>query len=268
MKNIIDEVILKLKTKKDGFCRITHKKGWLGFLKDGDLVFAPNELHQILRQVINEFPPKGDKLFFLQKRDIFTVTSEKKPYRPEEALERFITASNPDNFYNQVPIGGRKESIDIGIKENESSYVFIELKPWSSTNSPLYAIIESLKNLIEYRIIHENNIKHDEGCKHYDEVNLIILAPQSYYRDYGLVDSGGNNMGIVKKSLNDLSSEFATNISLMALTLKEDEFLDKCKRICEEKKMTKQQSIRISKLDAIPELTRDQWKLVISSNKK
>ena len=268
MKNILAEVIAKLKSEKDGYCRITHKNGWLGFLKDGDLVFNPHELHQILRQAINEFPPRGDKLFFLRRRDNFTVTIEKKAYRPEEAFERFITASNLGKFYNQVPIGGKKESIDIGIEENESRFVFIELKPWSSTNSPLYAIIESLKNLIEYRIIHENKIKHHEDCKHYNEVNLIILAPQSYYKDYGLIDSAEDMISIVKKALNDLSSEFHTNISLMALTLKEEDFFDKCRKICEEQNIDKQQSITISKSDAIPALARDQWKLLISSDKK
>jgi len=32
MKNILIEVISKLKCGKDGYCRIIHNKGWLGFL--------------------------------------------------------------------------------------------------------------------------------------------------------------------------------------------------------------------------------------------
>ena len=266
MKDILKEVISELKSEKDGYCRIKHKKGWLEFLDDGDLIFKPSELHQILRKVINEFPPNGARLLYQRKRDKFTVTVEKKAYRPEEALERFITASNPGKYFNQIPIGGKKESIDMGIEENESRFVFIELKPWSSTNSPLYAIVESLKNLIEYRIIHENNIKHHESCKHYNEVNLMILAPQSYYSDYGLIDTSENRIKIFKKALNDFSCEFHTNIALMALTLKEEDFFDKLRRICEVQNIDKQQMITISPSDAIPELARDRWTLLASSD--
>jgi len=267
MKNIINEVISNLKSEKDGYCRIKHKKGWLGFLKDGDLVFKPRELHQVLRQVIDseDKRPRGSKLFFLRERYNFTVTSKKKPYRTEEALERFITASNPANFFNQIPIGGRKESIDIGIKENESRFVFIELKPWSSTNSPLYAIVESLKNLIEYRIIAEKKITEIEK---FEEVDLVVLAPQSYYQRYGLIDSAEDKISIVKKALNDLSSEFDTNISLMILPINKEAFFDICRRVCGKyKKTTGQESIAISSADRIPELERDKWKLLVAADK-
>jgi len=267
-ENILKEVISKLKVEKDGYRRIPHKKGWLEFLEDGDLVFTPCELHQTLRQVINEFPPRGNKILYQRNRCNFTVTKERKAYRTEEALERFITTSNPGKYFNQVPIGGGKESIDIGIEENESKFIFVELKPWSSTNSPLYAIVESLKNLIEYRIVHENKIKHYEDCKHYKEVDLIILAPETYYHDYGLIESTEDKISKVKKVLNDLSSEFNTNIALMALTLKEDDFLNKLRMICEEQNIVEQKSISISKSDIIPELARDEWELLVSSDKK
>jgi len=267
-KNIIQKVVSSLNVKKGKYRLIPHKEGWLKFLEDGDLVFEPSELRQIIEKVINEFPPRGDKLLYLRNRCNFTVTTDYKAYRPEEALERFITISNSGKFYNQVPIGGKKESIDIGIEESESSFVFVELKPWSSTNSPLYAIVESLKNLIEYRKIHENKIKHHEDCKHYDDVNLIILAPQSYYQSYGLINSAKDKINFVKKALNDLSSEFNTNIALRELTLKEDDFLNKLKMICEKQNIVKQQSISISKDDAIPELARDKWELLVSSDKK
>jgi hypothetical protein len=267
MKDILKEVISKLKSEKDGYCRITHKKGWLGFLKDGDLVFKPQELHQILRQVIcsEGMVPRGDKLFYLRKRDNFTVKSDKTPYRPEEALERFITLSNPRDFFNQIPIGGGKESIDIGIKEGASTFIFVELKPWSSTNSPLYAIIESLKNLIEYRIIHEKKIKEIEDFK---EVNLIVLAPQSYYRMYGLDDNAGDKISIMKEALNALSSEFSTSISLMELPLEKEAFSDICRKVCDNRKTTGQEIISISAENSVPELMRNQWKTLVSSDRK
>lgn len=271
MKNILNDVKSKLKTEKDGYCLINHKKGWLGFLGDGDLVFTPHELHQVLRQVIDSdgMRPRGDKLFYLRKRTNFTVTSDKKPYRPEEALERFISSSNPgQKISNQIPIGGGKESVDLGIEENDSRFVFIELKPWSSTNSPLYAIVESLKNLIEYRIIHEKEIRHYKDCKHYNEVDLIVLAPESYYRSYGLVGSTADKIRVVKKALNDLSAEFDTNISLMVLPLKEDDFFNVCQKVCSKnKKTTGQEIISISRADSIPDLARDKWKVLVSADK-
>ena len=149
----IEKIIENLNTIKNDFCRVRHKRGWLGYLKDGDTVFTPQELKDTIEKVINNNPPKGDKLFdlSLSKHHSFTMLSEEKPERPEEALERFVVISNGVNFYNQIPVGGGKESIDIGIEENKSKFIFIELKPWVSGNSPMYAIIESLKNLVEYQ---------------------------------------------------------------------------------------------------------------------
>lgn len=255
-KEILEKVISKLHSEKDGYCRITHKKGWFGFLEDGDLIFKPDELHKGLKRIIEEYPPRGEKLFCLEKRKIFTVTNEKEPNRPEEALERFIVASNPENFYDQIPIGGGKESIDIGIKPSHEKFIFVELKPWSNTNTPLYAIVESLKNLIEYRFILENG---NENVPRFKEVDLIVLAPQSYYDDYRLDRSGG--LQNLKRALNDLSIEFNTNISLMVLQIEKRDF----DKICKEKKIDEQGRIRVSDRDALPELARDQWKLLVSS---
>jgi hypothetical protein len=105
------------------------------------------------------------------------------PYRTEEALERFIVVSNGDNFFGQIPIGGGKESIDIGIKESDTKFVFVELKPWESQNSPLYAIIEILKNLVEYRVILE---RHLADVPRWSEVELVVLAPCQYYQKWKL----------------------------------------------------------------------------------
>jgi len=163
--NKMKRIISGLKSEKNGYCRITHKRGWFGYLKDGDTAFTPQDLKKTIVRVVEKNPPRGEKLFNLDwcrqgKRSHFTMLPKKlklevpvQPYRKEEALERFIVLSNGDRFYNQIPIGGGKESIDIGIKESDSKFIFVELKPWESGNNPLYALIESLKNLIEYRTI-------------------------------------------------------------------------------------------------------------------
>lgn len=262
-KDVIIKVIADLNTEKHGYCRITHKQGWLDFLEDGDFVFKPVEMRQVLQQVIKEHPPRGEKLFCLRKRDTFTVTIEKKPYRPEEALERFIVASNPVNFWDQIPIGGGKESIDIGIEENSGEkFIFVELKPWKINNTPLYAIVESLKNLIEYRFILEDRKK---DIPRFKEVDLIVLAPQSYWDDYRVNESGA--LQKMKRVLNELGAEFGTNISLMALHIGKDEFFDKCRKICEQRSIDKQQRITISKADALPELARNRWQLLVASDR-
>jgi len=269
-KNILKKVISKLKSEKNGYCKIRHKRGWLDFLEDGDLFFSPSELKRILEDTIRQenCMPEGNKLFLLRRRYEFTIKTDKSPFRIEEALERFIIASNANKFSNQVPIGGGKESIDIGIKENESEFTFVELKPWRSSNSPMYAIVESLKNLVEFRAIPKSKIKTRPVPK---KINLIVLAPWSYFQAYGLVGLNrkchSDKISVLKKTLNDLSLEFETNISLMALPLDQGTFNDVCGKIYDRKGITEQTKIRISRKDAFPELKRNRWKLLVSSDK-
>lgn len=268
MKDILKEVISSLQSDKAKYCRITHKRGWLEYLKDGDLVFTLQELHQALRDVIDseEMRPKGNKVFCLRRKYNFTIKADKAPYRTEEALERFIAVSNADNFYNQIPIGGGKESIDIGIKENDSKFTFVELKPWSSTNPPFYAVIESLKNLIEYKVIHERKIK---DIPQFKELDLMILAPKTYYQTYNLIDNKGlyrvDMIRALEKTLKELSSEFQTNVSFMVLEIEKNTFFNICRKMYDDKKAKGQEIITLSKTDAIPILTRNNWKLLAAS---
>ena len=268
MKGILKEVVSRLHSHKNGYCRITHKRGWLEYLQDGDLVFTVQALHQTLRNVIDTemMRPRGEKLFCLRRKYSFTIKKDKTPYRPEEALERFIVVSNADNFCNQIPIGGRKESIDIGIKENDSKFTFVELKPWSSSNSPLYALVESLKNLIEYRIIHERNIK---DVPQFKELDLIILAPEAYYRDYKLIDDSGlyrdDITRVLEKTLKEMGSEFQTNASFMVLEIEKNIFFNICKKIYDDRKVTGQAIVTLTKADSIPLLAKNYWKLLSTS---
>lgn len=264
---IIDEIIATVKSEKNGYCRIKHKRGWLGFLEDGDLVFKPRELHNTLRMVIDKEGnrPRGDRLFYQRKRYKYTAENDGRPSRPEEALERFLVVSNPENVFGQVPIGGGKESIDIGIKASGSKYIFVELKPWKIKNSPMYAIVENLKNLIEYRIIHERKIKIIPNY----EVDLIILAPEAYYQRYRIIDDKGivlaDKISTVKKALTALSKEFKTKISFMALQLDIDSFLSKCGEVSH-KRDESGKKIIISSDDSIPNLAIDKWIPIVDSS--
>jgi len=262
-KGVLEKVISKLTPPQGKHSRLKHKMGWLEFLANGDLLFTSSQLYDVISAIVNKNPPEGKKLFCLsEKKSGFTVLSDKTPGRPEEALERFIVFSNPDNFYNQIPIGGRRESIDIGILESDEKFIFVELKPFESTNTPLYGILESLKNLIEYEYILKKGIK---NIPRFKEVDLIVLAPKSYWDDYGINESG--TLQKMKRVLNELGAEFGTNISLMALHIEKDEFFDKCRKICEQRGIDKQQRITISKADALPELARDRWQLLVASDR-
>ena len=260
MKEILNKVISSLNTRKNGYCQITHKRGWLDYLRDGDLVFSPQQLHGVLRRVIDsdKGKPRGAKLFHLRRSLSFTMMSDQKPYRTEEALERFIIASNTGDFYNQIPIGGGKESIDLGIKEDESTFTFVELKPWESHNSPLYALLESLKNLLEYRIILEREIKE---IPRFQDIKLVVLAPDQYYQRYDLTSL--QNIAVMERTVGELSLEFQAGISFMALEIEKSSFLDSCRRLYEGRGLSGQVTVTISNAESIPGLARKKWQLII-----
>lgn len=268
-KNILTEVISNLNSNIEGHCCLRQKRGWLEFLRNGELPFEPRDLHRTLREVIDEDGnrPRGRKLFRLDKRYEFTAKEDKNPGRPEEALERFIIVSNGQGFSNQIPIGRGKESIDIGIMEGASKFTFVELKPWRSSNSPMYAIVERLKNLVEYRIIHEKKIQEIDP---FYEVSLLILAPSQYYQSYGLIDEQGEirkkEMSILKSALDGMSSEFETDISFMSLQLKWEDFLDACWALYDRGRREGRGKVEVTKGDVIHALKRDMWKLLVASD--
>lgn len=266
MKDILNEVICRLDTAKSEYCRLKHKRGWLEFLEDGDPVFTPSSLHKTLREVIDteNNRPKGEKLFTLHRKTSFTMKNDGSPFRPEEALERFVVISNPIGFYNQLPIGGGKESVDIAITDDDK-ITFVELKPWNSNNSPFYAIVESLKNLIEYRIILERGIK---DIPNYQTVGLCILAPDEYYERYSLTDPNGtayaNKMVVLRSLLNDILVEFNSKLSFMSFDLTKHDFILTCKKIYVNYGLEQQSIVTIHEKDAIENLKVDHWKPIVS----
>jgi hypothetical protein len=284
--NKMERIISGLKSEKNGYCRISQKRGWFGYLEDGDMVFTPQDLKKMIVRVVKENLPRGERLFDLnwcqqEKRFHFTMLGPKKPklgppvqpYRTEEALERFIVLSNGDRFYNQIPIGGGKESIDIGIKESHSKFIFVELKPWESHDSPLYALIESLKNLIEYWAIPKGIIPE---IKRYEHIELMVLAPIAYYRTYRLLEPNGkrseSNLSVVRDTLAKIGSEFKefnlAAISFMTLPdIGKPEFLQKCWEVYKEKfKGQTKELVQLTRAHAIPLLARNRWRLVVSTD--
>lgn len=257
--------------------RLFHvdKRSWLKFLDDGNLPFKPDQLHSLFKSIIKkdsspkkDLLPRGNMLLRPRRRDEFTVDAQNKPCRPEEALERFITASNPDTssrrYCNQFPIRGGKESCDIAILNDDTNHEFVELKAWRSDDSPLYAIVESLKNFYLYSKIRDYGIMHHMEFKYFNKANLIVLAPRYYYQ---LWLPQKSNFDSLRKALTAFSSEFDTYISLMELSLEEKEFNEKCK-VCKIIKVTNgKKKVCVSTEDAIPELARDNWRLLVSSER-
>jgi len=256
-------IILELEAKRNGYCQITRKRGWLNYLKGSELAFDHDNLRHTIETVVNNDKPRGEKLFCPEPHFKFTMTADKKPSRPEEALERFIVNTNRDYFCNQISIGGRKESIDIGIKEKNGTFTFLELKPWASTNSPMYAIVECLKNLTQYRTLLKEG-KH--RIERFETVNLMVLAPLSYYQQYELLDGSGNvytrAASTVSRLLGNIGNAFKTTVTLMALNIDRNDFDGKCAQIYDVRKVRNQGKVELNESDTIPSLKRDQWKQV------
>lgn len=258
---VITQIIQRISEKHDGRWKVYHKRCWLEYLNSGRLPFSPWQLHDVINEVVS-LPmnlPRGGKLFHFRQKFNFTIKQDRKPYRPEEALERFIVMANRDMMYNQTPIGGGKESIDIVVQQGQS-VEFVELKAWQGGDSPLYALIEGLKNLIEYRAIKAHGIK---NIMMYPRVTASVLAPASYYQDYGLLDVQGKPIGenIAKTAslLRALSKEFNATLSCKYLSLPIDSFNQSCAVLFTRNQVSAQCSVAVTENDIIDALRYGNW---------
>lgn len=247
---------------------INHKRLWLEYLETGELPFTPEDLHNTIREVVDtpKNRPRGKKLLCLRQRNRFTLKENKTPYRPEEALERFITVTNGELYFNQTPIGGGKESVDIVAQIDGSSLEFIELKPWVSGNSPLYALIEGMKNLIEYRVIVEQQL---QEVKRPWRVDVSLLAPERYHQEYRLLndslESIGTHIDRTSVLLQALSQEFRCQLAIYSIPVTVEKFHQACARIYDDQRLAGQETGSVSSRYSIPSLQRKQWNLLASS---
>jgi len=177
-----------------------------------------------------------------------------------------VVVSNEDNFYNQVPVGGGKESIDLVIEHSVASVEFIELKPWGSGDSPLYALVEGLKNLVEYRVIHERKIRE---ITHYNEVAVSMLAPEEYYKNYFLLDDSSTdikmNISRTTKLLQAMATEFDTKINMRTFSLTLNDFNQVCSRIYDQQGLLGQQIATVSKHDDIASINVSNWTVLATA---
>jgi len=277
-KDIMEQIFTRFDPTIKDYSLFRKKKGWLNYLReDMELPFKPESLKNLLFELLakKENSPRGKKLFMLRQRYEFTAHPDRTPCRPEEALERFIVVSNKGDFFDQIPIRGGKGSIDIGIKEGDAKFIFVELKSWKSSDSPLYAVLESLKNLVLYRIISENKDKFPSyaAVPIFNDVELVILAPEAYYAKYRLTSQpepeSRRNRAKVRELLNKIAYVFGAKISFMSIQLSEDKFLAYCKRAFDKKNRIGPKKLPVVTLDGsicAPELKKDQWQLVVASS--
>lgn len=294
-KNKMKRLINKIEKAK----WIFTQGGWNNLLRMNNLPVSPAFLKEEIESFIKkpENKPKGNSLLCLRKNLDFTMVKEDeeiKPGRSEEALERFIVISN-DEVFNQIPVGGRKENIDLGYWENNDKEIFnfVELKAWEGDESPFYAVIEGLKNLSLFKMVKTKKRSHKEKKKYAldsDEVKkikLIMLAPSEYFDEYFIKrfksDSREKKKSKFRKFLsfvNDIEKEFNKGekkfnmqISFRALEIKQEDFYERCRKRIDENnwkdwkssKGTKKgdrQKIKIGKEDKIDNLERGKWKKI------
>jgi hypothetical protein len=229
---LIDRLAKEIHSIHDNRYTLNHKKTWLDLVDNGIWLCEPYSLSKKLQELmkLDEYQPRGEKLLRLRSRDEFTLLSSMRPGRPEEALERLIVQSNSRTMFGQMPIRGGKESVDIVRLRNKVG-TFIELKPWKSNNSPLYAVLEGLKNFALFNVLKAMG---HQRCENYEHVNLMVLAPVEYFLDYHLINEHGkhNNYTQVKEFIEAIASNFRTRIQIFGLNWKEEELLMVCNDIC------------------------------------
>lgn len=232
MARLIDRLTKEITIRHDSNSSLQHKKTWLALTEKGVWPCQPRMIYNKFKELtsLDQFRPHGEGLLKLKSRDKFTLLPNGKPRRPEEALERLIDQSNPNNTFGQMPIMqvGRS-TVDI-IKIGKAHSTFIELKSWRSQDTPLFAIVENLKNLMLYRILKEDGHK---GCSTIKDVNLTILAPLSYFYNHNIIDKDYNlyKQRELNNFLNATANIFRTRIKILALNWREEDLWDICTEI-------------------------------------
>ena len=122
---------------------------------------------------------------------------------------------------------------------------------------PIYALLESLKNLALYRILKEKNHK---GCKTIKDIQLAVLAPVQYYQNYQLIDNNQNlrDRSNVKCFLDAVAKNFKVNIKILGLDWTEEALLDVCSQISPEP-IEKNKIISVVKYREIEGLKEKNW---------
>lgn len=185
MPSLLSQIFTRFSHESWESIDLSRKRSWNSFLETGEMPLPPSRLKSIIEEILNVDgnTPRGSKLMERRRTTSFTLREDGTAHRPEEGLERLILISNQPGMYNQIPVGGGKESADLLYTDQEENGTFIELKPWATNASPLYALIESLKNLTLYRLIAAHGLNSGPLLK---SASIAVLAPEEYYTSFGL----------------------------------------------------------------------------------
>jgi hypothetical protein len=232
-------------------CPFQSLSGWKALLAGEEVGGDIETLQDALAQSIQQYPPKGHSLGMLRRTLKFTVDGEGIPYRPEEALERFICANNSD-CRNQIPVGGKKESADLALVASDGVIrTLLELKSWDGSDTPLFAVAEIMKNIQKLELCPAEVLSESTNC--------AVLAPTAYYRRF-FAQATPEGIGRFKSIVRGLASAFGRNIDLLALDVEWDGFRAACMSLSRTGSRPNRWHVRPGNFTmSLPSLLSDTW---------
>ncbi|MFA6434828.1 MAG: hypothetical protein WCW52_09045 [Elusimicrobiales bacterium] len=188
MEMIMDRFLNKYKF------RIETKKDWNKLATSS----FPEDVALEIKETLSVKERRTDKFTVEKCNEIIA------PYRPEEALERLILQANRECSNQHNLKQAKKENIDL-VHKHGNKIELIELKPWECCNSPLYGLIEIVKNEFFY--------KHPGK-----EISLTFLAPKAYYINFSKKKEVLTSFLRIAK---------VSNVKIACIDLSQDAFLEK-----------------------------------------
>ena len=175
------------------------------------------KLKQKIDNLGNCFKQYETKEIELRKTREFSIVRKEKQnfsiWRKEEAIERVIVCDDKNEFYNQITLTNGKENVDL-IEIQDNKIIMYELKAENGKDSPIFALIEILKNYEFFK-----KAKKNEKLKN-KEIELVILAPKEYYDTYFSNEK-------VREKFNELLHLFDEKISLKTINFDSNNVLKK-----------------------------------------
>jgi len=145
---------------------VTHKSFFNSIADVGEKLINVDNVIEKIKEYQQTITYTNENL----DRDDYNFTHSDR--NKETSIERFISAFKTE-YSHQYPFEG-KEQIDLIVKdENNNIKEIIELKHEDGGDSPLYALIEIVKNYYLLKNKYNHNIE-----------ELTILAPKEYFYKY------------------------------------------------------------------------------------
>ena len=154
-----------------------HKSFWNN-LDNMDLNKLADKIIKLMESLKSDI---NNNKINLRQRFEFTIVNQDNfnIWRNEEALERAIVVNNKEIYFNQINLKkGSKENIDL-IKIDDNELTIYELKAENGKDTPLFALIELLKNYYLFK-----NSQIDDERVINKTIKLSILAPKEYYDNF------------------------------------------------------------------------------------